>query len=62
MPVENLHQGTVSAGESPRHKPSVGIDLKNILQLVPKKIKGSGLEVKQLWEEDNEKTDAEIFH
>jgi len=31
-------------------------------RLVPKKIKGSGLEVKQLWEEDTEKTDAEIFH
>jgi len=31
-------------------------------RLVPKKIKGSGLEVKQLWEEDTEKTDAEAFH
>jgi hypothetical protein len=30
-------------------------------RLVPKKIKGSGLEVKQLWEEDTEKTDAEAF-
>jgi hypothetical protein len=30
-------------------------------RLVPKKIKGSGLEVKQLWEEDREKTDVEKF-
>ena len=30
-------------------------------RLVPKKIKRSGLEVKQLWEEDTEKTDSEAF-
>jgi hypothetical protein len=30
-------------------------------RLVPKKIKGSGLEVKQLWEEEREKTDVEKF-
>jgi len=28
---------------------------------VPKKIKGSGLKVKQLWEEEKEKTDVEKF-
>jgi hypothetical protein len=30
-------------------------------KLVPKKIKGSGLEVKQLWEEEKELTDVEKF-